>query len=56
MDNTIIEMCKDRRTISTVQRIEIITHFLICKTSILNGKFATVMVIRPINVDFQSIP
>jgi hypothetical protein len=51
MDNTIIEMSKDIRTISTMQRRETITHFLLCKTSILNAKDATIMVIRPMNVD-----
>jgi hypothetical protein len=56
MDNTIIEMSKDIRTISTMQRRETTTHFLLCKTSILNAKDATIMVIRPMNVDFQSIP
>jgi hypothetical protein len=46
MDNTIVEMSKDIRTISTIQRIETITHFLLCKTSILNAKNATTMAIK----------
>jgi hypothetical protein len=55
MDNTIIEMSKDIRTISTIQkRRETITHFLLCKTSIVNAKNATTMVIKPVNVDCQN--
>jgi hypothetical protein len=56
MDNTIIEMSKYIRKISTMQRRETITHFLLSKTSILNAKNETIMVIRPMNVDCQNIP
>jgi hypothetical protein len=56
MDNTIIEMSIDIRTISTIQRRETTTHLLLCKTSILNVKNATTMVIKPKNVDYQCNP
>jgi hypothetical protein len=56
MDNTMTEMSKDIRTLSTMKRRETITHFILCRTSILNAKDATIMVIRPMNVDCQSIP
>ena len=55
MDNKILEMSKDIRTISTIQRRENITHFLLCNTSIVNAKDATTMVIKPMNVDCQNM-
>jgi hypothetical protein len=55
MDKTIVEMFKDIRKISTIQRRETITHFLICKTSIVNAKNATTMVIKPMNLDCQNM-
>jgi hypothetical protein len=51
MDNTIVEMSKDIRTISTIQKRETITHFLLCNTSIVNAKNETTIVIKPMNVD-----
>jgi hypothetical protein len=51
MDNTIVKMSKDIRTISTIHRRETITHFLLCKKSIVNSKNATTMVIKLVNVD-----
>jgi hypothetical protein len=56
MDNTIIEMSIDIRTIGTIQRRETTTHLLLYKTSILNVKNATTMVIKPKNVDYQCNP
>jgi hypothetical protein len=55
MDNTIVKMSKDIRTISTIQRRETITHFIPCKTSIVNAKNETTVVIKLMNVDFQSM-
>ena len=55
MENTIIEMSKDIRTISTIQRRETITHFLLCKTSIVISINATTMVTKPVNVDCQNM-
>jgi hypothetical protein len=37
MDKTIIEMSTYIRTISKIQGIENITHFILCKTSIVNS-------------------
>jgi hypothetical protein len=54
MDNTIIEMSKDRRKTSTINKRETITHFLLCKISIVNGKNAT-MVIKQVIVDCQNL-
>jgi hypothetical protein len=51
MNNTIVEMSKDIRTISKIKRSEIIIHFLLCNTSIVNAKNATTMIIKLVNVD-----
>jgi hypothetical protein len=56
IESTIQEMFKDMKTIRIMQKEEIITHSLPYKTSILNAKNETIMVIRLVNVDFQSIP
>jgi hypothetical protein len=56
MDNTIAEMPKYIRTIGTIQRRETTIHLLLCKTSIVNVKNATTMVIKPENVDYQYNP
>jgi hypothetical protein len=55
MDNTIIEITKDIKTMSTMQRRETITHFHLCKASIVNSKNATTMVTKPMNVDCQNM-
>ena len=56
MDNTIIEMSIDIRTIGTIQRRKTTTHLLLFKASILNVKNETTMVIKPKNVDYQWNP
>jgi hypothetical protein len=45
MEDTILEMSKGIRTIRTIQRKETITLSLLYKTSILNAKDATIMII-----------
>jgi hypothetical protein len=55
MDNTIIEMSKEIRTTSTIKKRETITHFLLCKISIVNAKNATTMVIKQVIVDCQNM-
>jgi hypothetical protein len=55
MDNTMIEMSIDIRTIGTIQRRETSIHFLLCKNSIVNAKNATTLVTKPVNVDCQNM-
>jgi len=45
MEDTILEMSKGIRTIRTIQRKETITLSLLYKTSMLNAKDATFMII-----------
>jgi hypothetical protein len=55
MENTIVEMTKDIKTMITMQRRETITHFILCKAPIVNAKNATTMVTKPVNVDCQNM-
>jgi hypothetical protein len=60
MERTIIKVLKNmaiRTTrIKVIKEIETIIHFLLYNITMLNATNATIMVINPVNVDYQNIP
>ena len=52
----ILKMSNYIRTTRIMQRRETIIHSLLYKITMLNVKSATIMIIKPVNVDYQCKP